>query len=48
MALAWLVVSLAGTAAQQDSDKRWQPSSWATWIFIGIIIALVLFSAAIG
>lgn len=48
MALAWLVVSLIATAAQQDKSARTSVVFWTTGIFIGIINALVLFGAVIG
>lgn len=48
MALAWLVVSLIATAAQQDKTARTSIVFWTTGIFIGIINSLVLFGAVIG
>jgi hypothetical protein len=48
MALAWFVVSLVTTVAQQDSAGRKNVGSWASWTFIGIVNSLVLFAAVIG
>jgi hypothetical protein len=49
MALAWFVVSLVTTVAQQDSAAdRKNVGSWASWTFIGLVNSLVLFAAVIG